>query len=117
VKSHVNVEVAKSNVDSHLAPIHAPLPHKATDSHHVEFVDDHALERAQMTKSIHKYTSFQGEKVTLKVVAISMWNLAIDKRMLFLSPQLFWTGISIAYFSGVLADITVTALPGVTDSE
>jgi len=34
-----------------------------------------------------------------------MWNLFTKPRFLMLSPQCFWTGISIAYFSGNLVEM------------
>ena len=45
--------------------------------------------------------------------------MAADKRMRFLILQIFWTGISIAYYSGILVDVmsdSIHPYPGETPS-
>ena len=44
-------------------------------------------------------------QLTIREVAASMWNMFTTKRFLMFSPQLFWSGISIAYFSGNLMEL------------
>jgi hypothetical protein len=41
----------------------------------------------------------------IKEVANSMWNLFKKPRFLRLAPQCFWTGVSIAFFSGNLVEM------------
>ena len=41
------------------------------------------------------------------------YKMMISKRMRFYLLQCFWTGISIAYFSGLVTPIIVRQLPGV----
>jgi hypothetical protein len=40
----------------------------------------------------------------------SMWQLTKTTRFLYLVPQLFWTGISIAYYSGNLVEMMTGTL-------
>jgi hypothetical protein len=58
------------------------------------------------------YTSFQGEKVTIKGVLASMWKLAKDSRFRYMIPQFLWTGISIAYYSGILVYMMADTIVG-----
>lgn len=44
-------------------------------------------------------------KVSIKEVALSMWHMLCTRRFLIIAPQLFWTGISIAFFSGNLMEV------------
>jgi hypothetical protein len=39
-----------------------------------------------------------------------VFKLAISKRMLPLLPELIWTGISLAYFSGILVEMMSSCL-------
>jgi len=39
-----------------------------------------------------------------------MWQFFANRRFLILAPQLFWTGISIAYYSGNLVEMMSDAL-------
>lgn len=41
-----------------------------------------------------------------------MWRLTCDKRFLYLIPNLSWTGISIAYYSGNLVEMMSQTLGG-----
>jgi hypothetical protein len=41
-----------------------------------------------------------------------MFYLLKDRRFLILVPQLFWTGVSIAYFSGNLVEMMSDAIGG-----
>jgi hypothetical protein len=47
---------------------------------------------------------------TVKSVALSMWNMLMTRRFLIIAPQLFWTGISIAYFSGNLIELMMATV-------
>jgi len=42
----------------------------------------------------------------------SMWRLTCNRRFLYLIPQLAWTGISIAYYSGNLVEMMSAAIGG-----
>lgn len=42
----------------------------------------------------------------------SMWKLTCDRRFMWLIPQLAWTGISIAYYSGNLVEMMTGAIGG-----
>ena len=63
-------------------------------------------------KSVHKFTSSQAEKVTINGVIRSMWNLCKDKRFMHMAPQFCWTGISIAFYSGLLVVMMAEAIGG-----
>ena len=52
------------------------------------------------------------KKVSIKEVAVSMWNLLCTRRFLIIAPQLFWTGISIAFFSGNLMELIQATVEG-----
>ncbi|CDW77194.1 major facilitator superfamily protein [Stylonychia lemnae] len=54
--------------------------------------------------------SLQTKKLTLKQAVASMWKFFYNKRFLVLAPQLFWTGISIAYYSGNLVEMMSDSL-------
>lgn len=41
-----------------------------------------------------------------------MWKLTCDRRFMYLLPQLAWTGISIAYYSGILVQMMSATLGG-----
>ena len=41
-----------------------------------------------------------------------MWNLLCTRRFLIIAPQLFWTGISIAFFSGNLMELIQATVQG-----
>jgi hypothetical protein len=47
--------------------------------------------------------------LSIKEVAISMYNLFWKPRFLMLAPQCAWTGVSIAFFSGNLVEMMVSA--------
>lgn len=66
-------------------------------------------------KSAHAYTSYQGEVVTISGVVKSMWQLTKNKRFRYLIPQFMWTGISIAFYGGLLVVMMQEAIGG-TDS-
>lgn len=38
--------------------------------------------------------------------------MAIDRRMLMLMPQILWTGVSVAYYSGILVDTIAASVVG-----
>lgn len=42
--------------------------------------------------------------------------MAIDRRMLVLMPQILWTGVSVAFYSGILVDAIAASVVG-TDAE
>lgn len=42
----------------------------------------------------------------------SMWNLFKNSRFIMLTPQFFWTGISIAFYSGILVQIMSDTIEG-----
>jgi MFS family permease len=63
-------------------------------------------------KSVHQYTSYEGEVVTVKGVLGSMWKLTKNRRFMYLIPQFAWTGISIAYYSGILVVMMQEAIGG-----
>lgn len=46
----------------------------------------------------------------MKEAVVSMWRFFANRRFLMLAPQLFWTGISIAYYSGNLVEMMSDAL-------
>jgi MFS family permease len=50
--------------------------------------------------------------VTTKGVLGQMWELAKDRRFMHLIPQFVWTGISIAYYSGLLVLMMQKAIGG-----
>ena len=50
--------------------------------------------------------------MNIKEVAKSMWKLVSDKRFRFFIPQLFWTGVSIAFFSGNLVTLMSDTIDG-----
>jgi hypothetical protein len=41
-----------------------------------------------------------------------MWAMFLTRRFLILAPQLFWTGISIAFFSGNLMELMQKTIGG-----
>jgi hypothetical protein len=43
--------------------------------------------------------------ITLSGSFKAMWKLTCDRRFMYLIPQLLWTGISIAYYSGNLVEM------------
>ena len=45
-------------------------------------------------------------------------QLSFNKRMMFLMPEILWTGISIAYFSGILVSMMTLSMAdnGINDS-
>ena len=45
------------------------------------------------------------------------FKLMISRRMLWLFPQMIWTGISIAYWSGLVTIIVVRTIPDKSSSE
>ena len=47
--------------------------------------------------------------LSIKDIAISMWNLFWKPRFLMLAPQCAWTGVSIAFFSGNLVEMMVSS--------
>ena len=49
--------------------------------------------------------SKKSKGISLKESLVEVLNLVVDKRMLILLPQILWTGISISYYSGILAVI------------
>lgn len=53
------------------------------------------------------------EKVDTLMGSIkSMWHLTCNRRFLYLIPQLAWTGISIAYYSGNLVEMMTATIGG-----
>lgn len=51
-------------------------------------------------------------KMNLKENIISMWKLASSKRFRLFIPQLAWTGVSIAFFSGNLVNLMYETIDG-----
>lgn len=74
-------------------------------------------------RNIQQYDEMQGllreakPKVSIKDVSISMWNLLCTRRFLIIAPQLFWTGISIAFFSGNLMELIQATVDGPQESK
>jgi MFS family permease len=54
---------------------------------------------------------------SLVQVASSMWSMFATKRFLIFAPQLFWTGISIAYFSGNLVEMMTRTIEGTVEEQ
>ena len=50
--------------------------------------------------------------MSLKEVVVALWALASDKRFRLFIPQLFWTGVSISFFSGNLVEIMSHTIEG-----
>jgi len=50
------------------------------------------------------------QAMTMKEAVKSMWRFFANKRFLILAPQCFWTGVSIAYYSGNLVEMMSNAL-------
>jgi MFS family permease len=67
---------------------------------------------------MHLYSSVKEEKeeVTVKGVIASMWKLAKDSRFRYMIPQFLWTGVSIAYYSGILVYMMAETIVG-SDAE
>lgn len=42
----------------------------------------------------------------------SIWRMASNNRMLWFLPQLLWTGVSIAYYSGILVTVISDSVVG-----
>ena len=61
---------------------------------------------------MHAFTSYEGEVVTVGGVIKSMWKLTTNRRFMYLIPQFFWTGISIAFYSGILVVMMQEAIGG-----
>lgn len=57
------------------------------------------------------------EQMTVMQRTASIWRMAINKRMLVFLPQLLWTGVSIAYYSGILVSVISDSVVGATESE
>jgi len=71
-----------------------------------------------MLEEIQEENEEGGEK------EIGFWGLVKStlrymkmKRMMFINPQLFWTGVSIAFWSGILTPIIILQLAGTEMSE
>ena len=47
----------------------------------------------------------------------SMWALTCDRRFMILIPQLCWTGVSIAYYSGNLGEMMTGSLQNYSDQD
>lgn len=67
-------------------------------------------------RTVHEHTAYEGEVVTVGGVIKSMWKLTTNKRFALLIPQFFWTGISIAYYQGILVLMMQQAIGG-TDTQ
>lgn len=52
------------------------------------------------------------ENLTFWGNIVSVGRMAIDRRMLMLMPQILWTGVSVAYYSGILVDIIADSVVG-----
>ena len=50
------------------------------------------------------------QKMSVKDAVVSTWRFFANKRFMILAPQCFWTGISIAYYSGNLVEMMSNAL-------
>jgi len=46
-----------------------------------------------------------------------MWALTCDRRFMILIPQLLWTGVSIAYYSGNLGEMMTGSLQNYSDQD
>jgi hypothetical protein len=62
--------------------------------HHSNNPQDHAVVKEA-----------EAQKATVKEAVLRLWNLCKDRRFIYIIPQSAWTGISIAYFSGVFVDM------------
>jgi hypothetical protein len=85
--------------------------------HHVmeidQLIQNTAINPSDRTDSLVIRTQQQAiEKMSLKEVCFSLWTLATDKRFRYFAPQLFWTGISIAFFSGNLVELMAETIDG-----
>eukprot|EP00347_Sterkiella_histriomuscorum_P023537 403334265 len=60
----------------------------------------------------HPQVQQQLEITPLKEVVKSLWNLFVQKRFRLFIPQLLWTGISIAFFSGNLVELMSLTIQG-----
>ncbi len=58
----------------------------------------------------------QEQKFTTRELLTKILKLTINKRMRLLLPELIWTGISIAYFSGILVSMMSLCLAEVGDT-
>ncbi len=83
--------------------------------HHANADDDHNIETGLISDAKRSQLSQRDDNVTLGQVIKNMWILARDPRFLYLVPQLFWTGVSIAYYSGNLVEMMQDAIGGDDD--
>lgn len=54
---------------------------------------------------------------SIKEVAISMWSMFATRRFLIFAPQLAWTGLSIAFFSGNLIEVMQKTIGGTPEEQ
>ena len=52
------------------------------------------------------------DNLTIGELIKSMWRQATNRRFLYFVPQLFWTGVSIAFYSGNLEDLLQDTIEG-----
>jgi hypothetical protein len=54
---------------------------------------------------VSKLRNSQRENLSFWGNIVSVGKMAIDRRMLMLMPQILWTGVSVAFYSGILVDV------------
>ncbi|CDW80707.1 major facilitator superfamily protein [Stylonychia lemnae] len=80
------------------------------------------LTMASLTETIQPYSPIPQRNTEIKQQSIitdivSIWNMAKTRRMRLFLLQQFWTGVSIAYYSGTLTPLISATLPNDSDSD
>ena len=79
------------------------------------FLRDPQIHHNTTQHTISQMNDAPQHKATLKDGCLKLWHLSLDRRFLWLLPQTWWTGVSIAYFSGNLVEMLQWSIGGNDD--